>query len=81
MGNPTALQVVTIDVERGPCPILYHRRSVPCRQSRVPVSDIDEGLLQSQEIIQWRAATGDRRSYEEADEIVLFQHFVECGLA
>jgi hypothetical protein len=42
---------------------------------------VDEGLLQPQEIIQWRAATRDKRPYEEADEIVLFQHFVEHGLA
>jgi hypothetical protein len=42
---------------------------------------VDEGLLQSQEIIQWRADTRDKWPYEEADEIVLFQHFVEHGLA
>jgi hypothetical protein len=42
---------------------------------------VDEGLLPSQEIIQWRAATMYKRPYEEADEIVLFQYFVERGLA
>jgi hypothetical protein len=42
---------------------------------------VDEGLLQSQEIIQWCAATEDKRPYEEAEEIVLFEHFVERMLA
>jgi hypothetical protein len=42
---------------------------------------VDEGLLQSQEIIQWRVATRDKRLYGNANEIVPFQHFVECGLA
>jgi hypothetical protein len=41
---------------------------------------VDEGLLQSQEIIQWHPTTRDKRPYEEADEIVLFHHFVERGL-
>jgi hypothetical protein len=42
---------------------------------------VDEGLLQSKAIIQWHAATGDRRPYEGTDELVLFQYFVERGLA
>jgi hypothetical protein len=42
---------------------------------------VDEGLLQPKEIIQWCAATGDKRPYEGAEEIVLFQYFVERGLA
>jgi hypothetical protein len=42
---------------------------------------VDEGLLQSQEIIKWCATTRDKRPYEEADEIVLLQYFVERGLA
>jgi hypothetical protein len=42
---------------------------------------VDEGLLQSKEVIQWRPATCDKRPYEEVDEVVLFQYFVERGLA
>jgi hypothetical protein len=42
---------------------------------------VDEGLLQSKEVIKWCNATGDKRPYEEVDEIVLFQYFVERGLA
>jgi hypothetical protein len=42
---------------------------------------VDEGLLQSKEVIQWRPATGDKRQYEGVDEIVLFQYFIERGLA
>jgi hypothetical protein len=42
---------------------------------------VDENLLQPKEIIKWHAATGDKRSYEEAEEIVLFYYFVEHGLA
>jgi hypothetical protein len=33
---------------------------------------IDESLLQPKGIIQWRAATGDKRPYEGVEEIVLF---------
>jgi hypothetical protein len=29
----------------------------------------------------WHSAIGDKRSYERADEFVLFQYFVEQGLA
>jgi hypothetical protein len=42
---------------------------------------LDEGLLQSKEVIQWHPATRDKRPYEGVDEIVLFQYFVERGLA
>jgi hypothetical protein len=42
---------------------------------------VDEGLLQNKTIIQWRAATWDTRPYKGADELVLFQCFVERGLA
>jgi hypothetical protein len=45
-----------------------------------PNSVVDECLLQSKEIIQWRAATGDARPYDGAEEIVIFEHFVEQGL-
>ncbi|RLM62252.1 hypothetical protein C2845_PM14G09790 [Panicum miliaceum] len=33
---------------------------------------VDKDLLQSKEIIQWRAATSDAIPYEHAKEIVLF---------
>jgi hypothetical protein len=39
------------------------------------------GLLQSKEDIQWCPATGDKRPYEEVDEVVFFQYFVDRGLA
>jgi hypothetical protein len=39
MSNLTALQVVTTDVGRGPCPIPYPRRSMPCVQSSASGSD------------------------------------------
>jgi hypothetical protein len=42
---------------------------------------VDEGLLQSKEIIQWCATTWDKRPFEEAHEVVLFSHFVKQGLA
>jgi hypothetical protein len=44
---------------------------------------VDECLLQSKEIVQWHPATSDVRPYiyEGITEIVIFQHFVERGLA
>jgi hypothetical protein len=42
---------------------------------------VDECFLQPKEVIQWRPATGDNTPYERAEEIVLFQYFVKCGLA
>jgi hypothetical protein len=42
---------------------------------------VDECFLQSKEIIQWCPATSDKRLYEKAEEILLFQYFVERGLA
>jgi hypothetical protein len=41
----------------------------------------DEGLLQNKEVIQWCPATREKRPYEGVDEIVLFQYFIERGLA
>jgi hypothetical protein len=38
---------------------------------------VDEGLLQPKEIIQCASATSDKRPYEGAEEIILFQYFVE----
>jgi hypothetical protein len=40
---------------------------------------IDECFLQPKEVIQWYLATSDKRPYERAEEIVLFQYFVEHG--
>jgi hypothetical protein len=42
---------------------------------------VDECLLQSKETVQWRPATGNVRPYEGVKEIIIFQHFVERGLA
>jgi hypothetical protein len=42
---------------------------------------VDECLLQPKEIVQWCPSTGDKRPYERAEEIIMFQYFVECGLA
>jgi hypothetical protein len=54
-------------------------------QSKCSESDlqtlVNEGLLQSKEVIRWRPATGVKRPLEGVDEIVLFQYFVERGLA
>jgi len=41
---------------------------------------VSEGLLEPKEIVQWRAARSDPTPYEGVDELVLFQHFIECGL-
>jgi hypothetical protein len=46
-----------------------------------PQTMVDECLVQPKEIIQWHSATGDKRPYEGAKEIVLFQYFVEHRLA
>jgi hypothetical protein len=42
---------------------------------------VDECLLQPKEIIMWQLVSGDKRSYEGVEEVVLFQHFLEHGLA
>jgi hypothetical protein len=42
---------------------------------------VDECFLQPKEVIPWCPATGDKRPYERAEEIVLFQYFIERGLA
>jgi len=41
---------------------------------------VDECLLLSQEIVQWRSAESHDRPYEGTKEIVMFCHFVERGL-
>jgi hypothetical protein len=41
---------------------------------------VDEGLLQPKEIVQWRPGERDVRPFGHAEEIALFQHFVEHGL-
>jgi hypothetical protein len=41
---------------------------------------VDEGLLQPREIVQWWPAEEDVRPYEHAEEIFLFQQFIERGL-
>jgi len=42
---------------------------------------VEEGLLQPKEIVQWRAPESDISPYDNVDELVLFQHFFERGLA
>ena len=39
------------------------------------------GLLQSQAVIQWRAAEGEDHPYEGTFETVMFHNFIEHGLA
>ena len=40
-----------------------------------------EGLFQPREVVQWRFHDSDSMSFENVDELILFQHFVERGLA
>jgi len=40
-----------------------------------------EGLLRPREVVQWRFHDSDSMSFENVDELILFQHFVERGLA
>jgi len=42
---------------------------------------VDDGLLQSQELVQWRPATGESPSTPRPCELVLFKKFVQRGLA
>lgn len=44
-------------------------------------SVVDECLLQPKEIVQLPPAGSDAVPYECMEELILFQHFVECGLA
>jgi len=42
---------------------------------------VEDRILQTRAIIQWRSADGEDRPYEGTNEIVLFRSFVERGLA
>ena len=42
---------------------------------------VDERLLQTRTVIQWRCAEGKDQPYEGTNEIVLFHDFVERGFA
>ena len=42
---------------------------------------VDERLLQTHTVIQWRCAEGKDQPYEGTNEIVLFHDFVERGFA
>ena len=42
---------------------------------------VDDGLLQSQELVQWRPATGESTPTPRPCEVVLFKKFVQRGLA
>ena len=41
---------------------------------------VDDGLLQSQELVQWRPATGESALTPQPCEVVLFKKFVQRGL-
>ena len=42
---------------------------------------VEDRILQTRAIIQWRSADGEDRPYEGTNEIVLFRSFVERGFA
>jgi hypothetical protein len=42
---------------------------------------VEDRILRTRAIIQWRSADGEDRPYEGTNEIVLFRSFVERGLA
>jgi hypothetical protein len=42
---------------------------------------VAEGLLQGQDVVQWRRSFHQLFPQENVDEIVLFLHFIERGLA
>ena len=42
---------------------------------------MEEGLLQPQEVVQSRFPISDLIPFKNVDELVLFQHFIERGLA
>jgi len=50
--------------------------------SKAAVQELETmGLLQSQAVIQWRAAEGEDYPFEGTFESVMFRDFVECCLA
>ena len=52
------------------------------KMSEAAVQELENmKLLQSQVVIQWRAAEGEDRPYEGTFETVIFHDFVERGLA
>ena len=53
-----------------------------CKLSKsIIASLVEECLIQSRAIVQWRSAEGEDKPYEGTNEIVLFWSFVERGLA
>jgi hypothetical protein len=42
---------------------------------------VSEGLLQEKDVMQWHSSFRQSYPQENVDEIILFQHFVERGLA
>ena len=53
-----------------------------CKLSEAGIcSLVDDRILQSRAVIQRHSAKGEDRPYEGTNEIVLFQSFVERGLA
>jgi len=53
-----------------------------CRMSESGITDlVDECLLQTRAVIQWRCTEEEDQPYEGTNEIVLFRDFVEHALA
>ena len=42
---------------------------------------VEEGLLQSREVVQWRESGSDVAPFKNVDELILFQQFAKRGLA
>ena len=68
-----------LDIEQVPDLSMGWRKS---KMSEAAVQELENmKLLQSQAMIQWRAAEGEDRPYEGTFETVIFHDFVERGLA
>ena len=68
-----------LDVEEIPYLATGWRKS---KMSEAAVQELENmKLLQSQAVIQWRAAEGEGRPYEGTLETVMFRDFVERGPA
>ena len=42
---------------------------------------VEEGLLQSREVVQWRESGSDVAPFKNVDELILFEQFAKHGLA
>ena len=53
-----------------------------CKMAKSGITElVDDRILQTRAIIQWRCAKGEDQPYEGTNEVVLFRDFVERGLA